>query len=71
MTDNTTMTTEYRVEFQITRRRAGEPDFTEIGFGSSGAWHSLEQAAHIAQSAIQNGEYTGVRDVGHERRSAT
>lgn len=44
--------TEYRVEFSITRRLPDEDDFTEIGFGSSGAWESVEQANHMAASAI-------------------
>ena len=51
--------TEYRIEFAIQRRRAtdDEDDFTEIGFGSSGAWGSLDACAHMLVSAVQNGEW--------------
>lgn len=51
------MTTEYRVEFSITRRRDDENDFTEVGFGSSGAWGSIGQASHMAASAIDRYEW--------------
>lgn len=47
---------EYRIDFTIERRRPGE-DFTEVRYGSSGAWSSIDQAAHIVQSAVQNGEW--------------
>lgn len=46
--------TEYRIEYQIQRRQPGEDDFTEIGFGSSGAWTSPDQAAYVLSSAVQN-----------------
>ncbi len=46
--------TEYRIEYTITRRRDDEDDFTEVGFGSSGAWSDPEQCAHILTSDIQN-----------------
>lgn len=49
--------TEYRIEFQVQRRRAGESDFTEVGFGSSGGWSSPEQAAHILQSGVEHREW--------------
>jgi len=49
--------TEYRIEYQIQRQRDGEDDFTEIGFGSSGAWGSPEQASYMADCAIQRGEW--------------
>ena len=52
---------EYRIDFTITRRRPGEDDFTEVGFGSSGAWPSLDEAGHIAYSAIQNDDWEPVR----------
>lgn len=51
------MSAEYRVEFSITRRLDGEDDFTEIGFGSSGAWSSIDQADHMASSAIGSREW--------------
>lgn len=53
MTDET----EYRVEYKLTRRQPGEEDFAEIGFGSSGAWHSVQFAAHIVHSDIENGTW--------------
>jgi hypothetical protein len=49
--------TSYRVDFTVTRREDGDGDFTEIGFGSSGAWDTVDQAAHIAHSAIQNRDW--------------
>lgn len=49
--------TEYRIEFAITRREDGEADFTEIGFGSTAAESSVDQAAHMLQSAVQNREW--------------
>lgn len=48
---------EYRVDFSITRRQGGEDDFTEVGFGSSGGWSTVDQAAHIAQSMVENREW--------------
>lgn len=48
---------EYRIVFQIQRQLDGEDDFTEIGFGSSGAWGSVEQACHIVGSLIDNGNW--------------
>lgn len=50
---------EFRIEYTITRRRPGqdEDDFTEIGFGSSGAWASLDQCAHMLSAAIEHKEW--------------
>ncbi len=48
---------EYRVEFTLQRRLPDEDDFTEIGFGSSGAWESLDQCTHMVGSAVTNGEW--------------
>lgn len=48
---------EYRIEFQIQRRLPGEDDFTEIGFGSSGAWGDIDSAEHCMGSGIQNREW--------------
>lgn len=48
------MTTEYRIEYQITRRRDGEDDFAEVGFGSTSACESVNDAAYELESAIQN-----------------
>lgn len=46
--------TEYRIEFTIQRRRPGDEDFTDIGFGSSGGWHDIDAAGNDAGSMIQN-----------------
>jgi hypothetical protein len=59
------VSTEYRIDFTITRRREGEDDFTEIGFGSSGAWGDPAQAAHILESSVEHFEWetsTGMPD---------
>jgi hypothetical protein len=48
---------EYRIDYTITRRTDGEEDFTEVGFGSSGAWSSVDQAAHMLESAVANREW--------------
>lgn len=48
---------EYRIEFSITCRADDADDFTEIGFGSSGAWHSINQASHMAATAIERREW--------------
>jgi len=45
---------EYRVDFTIMRRLPGEDDFTELGFGSTTAEDSIDQAAHMALSNLQN-----------------
>ena len=49
--------TEYRIDFSIMRRQPGEEDFTEFAFGSTSAEHSIDQAGHMAHSAIQNEEW--------------
>jgi hypothetical protein len=50
---------EFRIEYTITRRLPGadEDDFTEVGFGSSGAWANVEQCAHMVVTDIQNGHW--------------
>jgi hypothetical protein len=48
------MATEYRIDFTITRREDGDDDFTEIGFGSSGAWSTPAQAAHMLASDMDH-----------------
>lgn len=48
---------EFRIEFSITRRLPGEDDFTEIGFGSSGAWSDLAACTHMIDSGVTNGEW--------------
>jgi hypothetical protein len=47
----------YRIEFQIQRREASDEDFTEVGFGSSGGWGTVNQAAHILGSMVDNREW--------------
>jgi len=47
-------TAEYRIEFRITRRRGTEDDFAEVGFGSTGACESVNDAAYEVESMIQN-----------------
>jgi hypothetical protein len=54
--------TEYRIEFQVQRREPGADDFTEVGFGSSGGWHSVDQASHIAESMIEHREWETTAD---------
>lgn len=49
--------TEYRIEFSIQGRGPDDDDFSEIGFGSSGSWDSVDQAAHIVNSMAQNWEW--------------
>ena len=51
------MTDQFRVEFTLMRKRAGEDDYTEIGFGSSGGSGTVDHAMHLAQSAVQNREW--------------
>lgn len=48
---------EYRIEFTIQRSALGDADFVDVGFGSSGAWESTDQCAHMLSSAVQNGEW--------------
>ena len=45
---------EYRIEYAIQRSEDGEEDFTEIGFGSSGAWQDIDAASYAMESDIQN-----------------
>ena len=51
------MSAEYRIEFSIQRRLPDEDDFTEIGFGSSGGWSTVDQAEHMLGSGIANREW--------------
>ena len=48
---------EYRIDFTITGRGPDDEDFQEIGYGSSGAWSTVDQAAHMVESAIRNREW--------------
>lgn len=49
--------TEYRIEYSIQRQEEGDEDFTEIGFGSSGAWADVGMCAHMVESAVVNREW--------------
>lgn len=49
--------TKFSIEYSIKRQQPGEDDFTEIGFGYSGAWSTVDQAAHMVESAVQNREW--------------
>lgn len=50
-------TPEYRIDFSIQRREEDEEDFTEIGFGSSGAWDDLAACTHMIDSGVSNWEW--------------
>lgn len=54
------MASEYRIDFTITRRRDDEDDFTEIGFGSSGAWDSLDACTHWIDAGVTHGDWETV-----------
>lgn len=45
--------TMYRIDYSIKRQREGDDDFTEIGFGSSGGWHTIAGASHWTASALE------------------
>lgn len=45
---------EYRIDYTITRRGPSDEDFEEIGFGSSGAWETIDAAEHAMGSDVEN-----------------
>ncbi|MDN5896369.1 MAG: hypothetical protein L0H93_20405 [Nocardioides sp.] len=49
--------TEYRIEFSIQRCEGEDEDWREIGFGSSGAWPTLDACTHWIDSGITHGEW--------------
>ena len=49
--------TEYRIDYTLQRRREGEDDFADIGFGSSGAQPDPGQAAHMVESDVANEQW--------------
>lgn len=49
--------TEYRIEFSVQRQQPGEDDFTEIGFGSSGGWGTVDAALFEVETLIQRREW--------------
>lgn len=51
------MSTEYRIDYTITRRQVGDEDFAEVGFGSSGAWENINAASYAMESDIQNRQW--------------
>lgn len=57
MTNQTVPESEYRIEFSTQRREDGDPDFTEIGFGSSSSWRALDSCTHDVSSAVSNDEW--------------
>jgi hypothetical protein len=64
------MDDDYRIDFTITRRRDGEDDFTEIGFGSSGAWSDPAQAAEMLAADVEHFQWetrAGMPDPGSVR----
>ena len=48
---------EYRIEYSIQRREVGEDDFTEIGFGSSGAEADLDACTYDIGSDVTHGQW--------------
>ncbi len=62
---------EYRIEFSIQRRADGAEDFVEIGFGSSGAWSDVDQAAFDVESIVQNREWETSGDMPEPTRSGS
>ena len=51
------MPAEYQIDYTITRRDDGGEDFTEIGFGSSGAWERVDAALYAVESDVQNRQW--------------
>lgn len=62
----------YRIDYSVQRRRDGEDDFTEIGFGSSNGWSTPDQAVFMVGADVQNyewetsGDMPGPREVKDE-----
>lgn len=54
MDDNETM---YRIEYTIQRKLPGEEEFTDVGFGSSGASSDIDGAEYAMGSYIQNRQW--------------
>ena len=48
---------EYRIEYTIQRRRPGDEDFTDIGFGSSGGWADVDAALYAMSSDVDNRQW--------------
>lgn len=54
------MSDDYRIDFSIMRRKAGEEDFTEYAFGSTMSSSTIQEAGFDAHAAIQNEEWDEV-----------
>ena len=54
---------EYRIEYSLQRAEDDDGEFTEIGFGSSGGWGSLDEACHMLTSGVVN--YDWETEGGH------
>jgi hypothetical protein len=48
---------EYRIEFSIQRCTDDSGEFTEIGFGSSATWETLDACTYAVESIVGNGEW--------------
>ena len=46
--------TEYEIAYSLRRRKPGDDDYAEIGFGSSGGWNSPNACAYAVGSDVQN-----------------
>lgn len=56
--------TAYRIEYSIQRADdEDEQDFVEVGFGSSGTWSDVDQAAFALSSYIQNRQWETTGDM--------
>lgn len=47
---------EYRIEYTI-QVNEGDEEWPEVGFGSSGAWDSVNEALYAVESYIQNQQW--------------
>lgn len=47
-------TAEFRIEFSIQRADDEKAAFDEIGFGSSGAWSTVDAAMHAAATDVEH-----------------
>lgn len=50
------MPDEFRIEYTI-QRNQGDENWTDVGFGSSGAWLSIDEAEYSMHSYIQNRQW--------------
>lgn len=56
------MADEFRIEYTI-QRNQGDEDWVEVGFGSSGAWLSIDEAEYSMSSYIQNRQWEREHDM--------